>query len=75
LASEEKVEAYLAGKLSEPEANRFEDHYILCPDCIDLLESTDRFIRSVRAAGEILQGSVVSRLGPRRAAAGSERDR
>ena len=75
LASEEKAEAYLTGKLSEQEANRFEDHYIFCPDCIDLLESTDRFIHSMHAAGEILRGSVVRRVGPRRAAAASERDR
>lgn len=66
-ASDEKVEAYLAGKLSEAESLRFEDHYILCGECTDLLESTDRFIRSVRAAGEILQSSVACRLGPRRA--------
>ncbi len=61
------MEAYLAGKLSEAEANRFEDHYILCEACTGLLESTDRFIRSVRAAGEILQSPSAIRLGPRRA--------
>jgi len=61
------VEAYLIGKLSEAEKNQFEEHYVLCPDCIDLLESTDRFIRSVRAAGEIIEGSVAGRLGRRRA--------
>ncbi|MGA1995864.1 MAG: hypothetical protein ABSH45_08800 [Bryobacteraceae bacterium] len=71
-ASDEKAEAYLAGKLSEAEALRFEDHYILCRECTDLLESTDRFIRSVRAAGEILQGSAPSRLGPQRADSGSK---
>ena len=61
------MEAYLTGKLSAAEENDFEDHYVLCPDCVDLLESTDRFIRSVRAAGEIIEGSTASRLGPRRA--------
>ena len=66
-ASGEKVEAYLAGKLSEAETNNFEDHYILCAECTDLLESTDLFIRSVRAAGEILEGSAPCRPRPQRA--------
>jgi len=66
-ASEQKVEAYLTGKLSEAHAQRFEDHYILCQDCTDLLESTDQFIRAVRAAGAILEGATPSRLGPQRA--------
>lgn len=70
-ASGEKVEAYLAGELSEAEAARFEDHYILCAECTDLLESTDLFIRSIRAAGGILEGSAPCRLLPQRADVGS----
>jgi len=60
-ASEETAEAYLTGKLSAAEEHRFEDHYILCRECTDRLESTDRFIRSIRAAGEVLEGSAPSK--------------
>ncbi len=29
----------------------FEDHYLICNSCADLVEEADRYVRAMRAAG------------------------
>jgi hypothetical protein len=47
------VDRYVMGKLSADEAERFEDHYLSCPECLDRLELAESMQRGFRrAAGQ-----------------------
>jgi hypothetical protein len=55
IAAQNIPERYLMGKLSSDESARFEEHFVDCPDCLDRLESAERF----RAALKPLAGEIV----------------
>lgn len=42
------VDRYVMGRLSLEEAERFEEHYVHCPRCLDQLEEAERFRGAVR---------------------------
>ncbi|HEY4562152.1 MAG TPA: zf-HC2 domain-containing protein, partial [Thermoanaerobaculia bacterium] len=44
------VDRYVMGKLSADEAERFEDHYLSCPECLDRLELAESMQRGFRRA-------------------------
>jgi hypothetical protein len=47
------AERYAMGKLAPEEAERFEEHYLSCPECLDRLELADSMERGFkRAAGQ-----------------------
>lgn len=48
--AEEVAEAYCLGRLPEPEARAFEDHYLLCPDCARRLEQAEELVQVMRLA-------------------------
>jgi len=56
------ADRYLMAKLSDAERIEFEEHFIDCPACIDLLETTDRLRRGLRAKA-VEQSATVVRLG------------
>jgi putative zinc finger protein len=39
---------YLLGKLPAEEQQNFEEHFIVCPECLDCLETTESFIDSLK---------------------------
>jgi hypothetical protein len=47
----EVAERYCMGKLSADEAREFEDHYLTCASCTEVVEKTGRFIGAMRSAG------------------------
>ncbi len=49
-ASEDELEAYALGYLSEGELAPFEEHLLICPECQQRLSQTEAFIRALRAA-------------------------
>ena len=49
-APDELAEAYWLDRLSPPEAEPFESHYLLCPDCALQVEEVYDFIASLRVA-------------------------
>ena len=42
------ADLYLLGKLPDEERNRFEEHFIDCPECIDHLETTDSLLDGLK---------------------------
>jgi len=42
------ADLYLLGKLADEERNRFEEHFIDCPECLDRLETTDSFLDGIK---------------------------
>lgn len=44
------TDRYLLGKLSPEEQDRFEEHFVECPKCLDRLETTREFRRALKAA-------------------------
>ncbi|HEY7215484.1 MAG TPA: zf-HC2 domain-containing protein [Thermoanaerobaculia bacterium] len=51
--AQEVVDRYVMGKLSAEEAERFEEHYLSCPECLDRLELAESMQRGFkRAAGQ-----------------------
>lgn len=59
------VERYLAGRLTAAEAERFEEHYLSCPVCLDELELSEAFRDGIRraAAEDALATATAGRLG------------
>jgi len=43
------ADRYLSGKLSIEERARFEEHFVDCPECLDLLQTIDDFRAGLRA--------------------------
>ena len=54
-ASDEDLERYTLGGLSEDEQAEFEEHLILCYSCQERLDETDVFVRSVQTAAAKLR--------------------
>ena len=48
---DELAERYVLGFLSGEGAAAFEDHYITCPHCADVVQATDDYVRAMGAAG------------------------
>lgn len=69
------VDRYLMGKLTAEEAERFEEHYLHCPRCLDLLEEAERFRGAVRqvAAEDAARGPGGPPAAEREAAEGGAR--
>jgi hypothetical protein len=59
---DEVAEAYCMGTLDRVAAIAFEDHYIRCHRCAELVEATEKYVRAMQLAA--------SRLRPTRAASG-----
>lgn len=51
-ASEEVLERYALGTLSEAETEPFEEHLLVCPVCQDRLAEMDAFVEATRRAAE-----------------------
>lgn len=49
IEDEHVVQRYLLGKLPEEEKERFEEHYLDCPQCLDRLEEAEALHRGLRA--------------------------
>ncbi|MDP3001068.1 MAG: hypothetical protein Q8N47_26535 [Bryobacterales bacterium] len=48
--SEEVLEEYALGRLTGPKLEQFEEHLLVCAQCQDGLEETDRFIVGIKQA-------------------------
>lgn len=46
---EQVIERYLLGELDALEAERFEDHFLICSRCLDQLETDERLSDAIRA--------------------------
>ncbi len=58
------VDRYLLGTLEAEEAQRFERHYLACPDCLAELETTEQLVDGLRdAATEDVGRAVGSAVG------------
>jgi hypothetical protein len=44
------TDRYLLGKLPPEEQDRFEEHFVDCPECLDRLETTGNFRRALKTA-------------------------
>lgn len=47
--TEEVIERYLFGALSEQESERLEEHLLICHSCIETAEQLLSFVRSLRS--------------------------
>lgn len=63
------VDRYVQGRLSEGEADLFEDHYLTCEECLERLRIAEKFQRGFRqvAAEEAVGGILTAFLRSRRA--------
>jgi len=50
--SEDVLETYAMGKLSDQDSNPLEEHLLICLACQNRLEAVDEFIRVAKAATE-----------------------
>ncbi|HVR96377.1 MAG TPA: hypothetical protein VMW27_07175 [Thermoanaerobaculia bacterium] len=59
------AERYVMGRLPPDEAERFEEHYLHCGECMDRLEAAERLHRGLQrvAAEEVVTRAVVARAG------------
>ena len=48
--SEDDLESYAVGTLSEPVAERLEEHLLACSKCLERLESIDGYVCAMRMA-------------------------
>lgn len=48
---EDTAERYLLRSLPAGEAERFEDHYMVCESCAEVLSAAEDYISSIRVAG------------------------
>ena len=64
--SEEFVESYSCGRLTEQESAPFEEHFLLCESCRDRIQACDEFVATARAAS----GQLMRRETARAATAG-----
>src|SRR5262247_1944759 len=56
---------YLLGKLPAEEQEHFEEHFIVCPECLNRLETTESFIDSLKtiATEDILRPQAYVQAG------------
>lgn len=52
------IDQYVLGKLSTDEAEKFEDHFIDCPECVEQLNITRKFIQDLK--GLAVQETLLS---------------
>ena len=52
--AEETAEAYCMGRLSVEEVRAYEDHYVSCPRCVQLLQAARDYINAMKAAARDL---------------------
>jgi hypothetical protein len=65
IAAQNIAERYLLGKLLSDDCMQFEEHFVDCPECLDRLESGERFQAALKPlASEILR-SPIARVGRR----------
>jgi anti-sigma factor RsiW len=55
--SEEKVEKYSMGRLSQPETVSVEEHLLTCDACQEQVEKMDLFVKKVRNAAKVVEDS------------------
>jgi len=48
--ADELAEAYCLHRLPESDSVQFEIHFLTCPDCSEVIESTKEFLASIRLA-------------------------
>ncbi len=48
--SDEEIELYSLGRLTEPAISRLETHLLVCEHCRNRLEEEDAYIRAMRSA-------------------------
>ncbi len=60
----EVADRYVLGRLGEEEAERFEEHYLSCPECLDRIELAEAMRRGFRrvAAEETAKAAIVRQL-------------
>ena len=46
--TEDILEAYSLGQMSEAEVAPVEEHLLMCPECQDRLQATDLFVATIR---------------------------
>jgi hypothetical protein len=56
-ASDDEFESYAMLTLPEPEAERLEEHLLVCAECSGRLQSTDEFVAAMRAAAAKMRSS------------------
>ena len=57
--SEDTLEQYCLGRLSQPEIEQVEDHLMVCTSCQDVYTETDDFVSAMRIATEELAAQPV----------------
>ncbi len=62
-ATEEALESYSLGTLSEAETEVLEEHLLICSACQDRLSETDTYVRHMQAAAGKLRGRKVQKRG------------
>lgn len=62
--SEDALEAYSMGRLSDEESAPLEEHLLLCAVCCARLEQTDEFVRVTKAAASSLNPVPQPRVRP-----------
>lgn len=48
--TDDTIEDYALGRLSENESAQFEEHILMCPQCQDALRLKDAFLADLRSA-------------------------
>lgn len=48
--SDDDLELYALGRLTEPDLGRVEEHLLVCEECRVRLDEEDAFVKAVRAA-------------------------
>jgi len=54
----DELEAYAMSQLSEPDLERIETHLLRCEHCQDALSQADEYIRSIRTAAALSNGTA-----------------
>ncbi len=59
IESNEVIDRYVMGKLNSEESERFADHFMSCPECIEQLELAEAFQRDLKLVAAEEVGKVV----------------
>lgn len=59
--SHDQLDLYLLGRLSPGQARFLEEHYLICPECVDRLSDLQEFIALLRAARLEMQLPLIRR--------------
>jgi anti-sigma factor RsiW len=58
--SDDDLERYAMLMLGEAEIGRLEEHLLICPECRERLEETERYVVAMRAAAAKIRDSESS---------------